>query len=416
MTPPVFTGLFLFFLVSSLVARVWLSLRHVRHVGRHRDTVPARFADAVSLSAHQKAADYTLTKTRFSLAVLAFNTLVLLGFTLFGGLDFLSVQIHAAMGGGMVYQMVLVLAFCLISGLLDAPWDYYRQFVIEERFGFNKMTRRLFVTDKLKGMLLGLLLVPLLWVTLLLMLHARAGWWFYAWLVWNAFQLLLLVLYPTWIAPLFNRFSPLQDPALAARIKQLLERTGFTAKGLFVMDGSRRSAHGNAYFTGFGSAKRIVFFDTLIDRLKPEEVEAVLAHELGHFRLRHIIKRMTVMALLSLGFLALLGYLKEQTWFYLGLGVTPLADSDAQALLLFSLVLPVFSFFFSPLASLIARRHEFEADAFAAQYASADDLVSALVRMYEDNAATLTPDPLRSAFYDSHPPAATRIARLLGSA
>jgi STE24 endopeptidase len=300
-------------------------------------------------------------------------------------------------------------------GALDLPFSYYRQFVLEARFGFNKMTLGLWLADMVKGGVVGAAIgLPLLWVVLTLMDKTGALWWFYAWLVWSGFQLLMMVLYPTVIAPLFNKFTPLSDDTLKARIEGLMTRVGFASKGLFVMDGSKRSAHGNAYFSGFGANKRIVFFDTLLERLAPAEIEAVLAHELGHFKLKHIVKRIVVMFALSLAFLALLGWLKTQIWFYTGLGVAPLlgVPNDAMALLLFALVLPVFTFPFSPLTSITSRKHEFEADAFAASHSDARDLVSALVKMYEDNASTLTPDPIHSAFYDSHPPAAVRIQHL----
>ncbi|MEJ7808561.1 MAG: M48 family metallopeptidase, partial [Telluria sp.] len=284
-----------------------------------------------------------------------------------------------------------------------------------QRFGFNKMSVGLWLRDMVKGVLIGALIgLPLVWVVLTLMEKTGPLWWCYAWLVWSGFQLLMMVLYPTVLAPLFNKFTPLDDASLKARIEGLMQRVGFASKGLFVMDGSKRSAHGNAYFSGFGANKRIVFFDTLLARLAPQEIEAVLAHELGHFKLKHIVKRIAVLFAVSLGFLALLGYLKEQPWFYQGLGVDPVpgAGSDAMALILFMLVLPVFTFAFSPLMSIGSRKHEFEADAFAATHTNAHDLVTALVKMYEDNAATLTPDPLHSAFYDSHPPASVRIKQL----
>jgi STE24 endopeptidase len=322
-------------------------------------------------------------------------------------------------GTGMVYQLALVGAFAIISSVLDVPFDWYRQFVLEQRFGFNKMTPGLWLGDMLKSTLVGAAIgLPLLWVVLTLMGKTGGLWWLYAWAVWSGFQLLMMVLYPTFIAPLFNKFTPLADASLQARIEGLMQRVGFASKGLFVMDGSKRSAHGNAYFSGFGANKRIVFFDTLLARLAPQEIEAVLAHELGHFKLKHIVKRIVVMFAVSLGFLALLGFLKEQAWFYTGLGVIPMlgAPNDAMALLLFLLVLPVFTFVLSPLTSISSRKHEFEADAFAAKHSDARDLVSALVKMYEDNASTLTPDPLHSTFFDSHPPASVRIAHLHSAA
>ncbi|WP_305825462.1 M48 family metallopeptidase [Massilia brevitalea] len=410
-----FSVLFVVFFVLTLGLRFWLAKRQVRHVLRKRASVPGEFASKVSLETHQKAADYTVAKTRFGIVALLWGGLVLIGFTLLGGLQAISSALLPLAGPGMLHQILLVVAFAAISGVLDLPFDYYRQFVLEQRFGFNKMTPGLWLGDMVKGTLLGAAIgLPLIWVVLKLMETTGSLWWFWAWCVWSGFQLLMMVLYPTVIAPLFNKFTPLADASLKTRIEGLMARVGFASKGLFVMDGSRRSAHGNAYFSGFGAAKRIVFFDTLIERLAPQEIEAVLAHELGHFKLRHILKRMVVMFALSLGFLALLGYLKEQSWFYTGLGVTPMlgAPNDAMALLLFMLVLPIFTFVLGPLSAITSRKHEFEADAFAAKHSSADDLVSALVKMYEDNASTLTPDPLHSAFYDSHPPASVRIAHL----
>ncbi len=419
MTSYVFSLIFIIFLVATLLARLMLSLRQIRHVTANRGKVPSQFAADISLLAHEKAADYTVTKCKFGIVMLFVDTLVLLGFTLFGGLHWLTEQILNITHSAMAYQIGLFIAFALISGLINLPFDYYSQFVIEEKFGFNKMTPGLFFSDLVKGMAMSAIIgLPLIWLVLIIMEKAGNWWWVYAWILWNAFQLLMMVLYPMVIAPIFNKFSPLEDDALRTRIEQLLQRTGFKSSRLYVMDGSRRSSHGNAYFTGFGAARRIVFYDTLITRLTPPQIEAVLAHELGHFRLRHITKRIVFMALVSLVFLALLGYLKTQNWFYIGLGVIPslTISNDAIALLLFSLTLPLFTFFFSPLIALNSRKHEFEADAFASQYTNSKDLVSALVTMYEDNASTLTPDPLYSAFYDSHPPASIRIDKLLDKA
>lgn len=415
MSPLAFSIIFVFILSASLLVQLWLGSRHIRHIRLHRDTVPAEFAQQISLEAHHKAADYTIAKTRLSNTLLFVNAVVLLGFTLLGGLQWLSVTILAITGTGITHQLALIAAFAIISGVIDLPFDYYSQFVLEEKFGFNKMTLRLFVVDMLKGAALGIVFgLPLVWVILTFMGKSGDFWWVYAWLFWSAFQLLMLVLYPTVIAPLFNKFTPLADEELKARIEGLMRRVGFASKGLFVMDGSKRSAHGNAYFSGFGAAKRIVFFDTLLARLSPPEIEAVLAHELGHFKRKHIVKRMVLMFALSLGFLALLGYLKTQPWFYAGLGVDPFnANSDAMALLLFFLALPLFTFFLSPLMAISSRKHEYEADAFAAQYTDRQEMVTALVKMYEDNASTLTPDPLHSVFYDSHPPASLRIGKLL---
>ncbi len=416
MDPQSFSLLFAAFLLATLAVKLWLSSRHIRHVAQHRDAVPAQFAHKIPLAAHQKAADYTIAKTRLKIVLLVVNAVVLLGFTLLGGLQWLSMALFDVAGAGMVYQLGLIAAVTLIGSVVDLPFDYYKQFRLEEQFGFNKMTPGLFFSDMLKHTLVGAVIgLPLIWVTLALMEKAGALWWLYAWLIWCGFQIFMLGFYQNLIAPLFNKFTPLQDESLRSRIEGLMERVGFASKGLFVMDGSRRSAHGNAYFSGFGAAKRIVFFDTLLSRLAPNEIEAVLAHELGHFKLNHVIKRIGVMFVISLAFLGLLGFLKNQTWFYQGLGVEPMmaASNDAMALILFMFALPVFTFLFSPVLSITSRKNEFEADAFAAKHSNSQDLISALVKLYEDNASTLTPDPLHSAFYDSHPPASVRVQKLL---
>jgi STE24 endopeptidase len=407
--------LFVVFFVLTMVLRTWLAARHIRHIARHRASVPAEFAPKVPLAAHQKAADYTVAKTRLGLVGMLWGGAVLIGFTLLGGLQLLSLALLPLTGPGLWHQLALVVAFGVISSLLDLPLDWYRQFVLEQRFGFNKMTPGLWFTDLIKSSIVGAVIgLPLLWVVLTLMDKSGDLWWFYTWLVWSGFQLLMIAIYPSVIAPMFNKFTPLEDASLKQRIESLMARVGFASRGLFVMDGSKRSAHGNAYFSGFGRAKRIVFFDTLLSRLEPQEIEAVLAHELGHFKLRHIVKRVAVMFAMSLAFLALLGYLKGQAWFYTGLGVLPFmnASNDGMALVLFVLVLPVFTFPLAPLSSITSRKHEFEADAFAARHTDGRHLVSALVKMYEDNASTLTPDPLHSAFYDSHPPASVRVKHL----
>lgn len=393
--------------------RVWLGSRHISHILAARGSVPEQFADRISLHAHQRAADYSVTRTRFGRLALAIEIVVLLAFTLGGGLqalhDFWSPQLQ-----GVWYGVALIVSVMAISGLIDLPLSLYMQFVIEERFGFNRMTLRLFIVDLIKQLALGLVIgTPVLLAVLWLMAQMGERWWLYVWLFWCAFNLLILFVYPTWIAPLFNTFTPLEDAALKERIEALLSRCGFSSSGLFVMDGSKRSAHGNAYFTGFGRTKRIVFFDTLLGKLQPEEVEAVLAHELGHFHHRHIVKRIVLIFGTTLVLLFALGQLMQTDWFYTGLGVSSNdAHNTAMALILFFLTVPVFTFLTTPLASLLSRRHEFEADRYAASHASAPDLVKALVKLYEDNAATLTPDPLHSLFYDSHPPAALRIARL----
>lgn len=416
MDPQSFSLLFAAFLLATLAVKLWLSSRHIRHIAQHRDAVPPQFAHKIPLAAHQKAADYTIAKTRLKIVLLVVNAAVLLGFTLLGGLQWLSMALFDVAGAGMVYQLGLIAAVTVIGSVVDLPFDYYKQFRLEEQFGFNKMTPGLFFSDMLKHTLVGAVIgLPLIWVTLALMEKAGALWWLYAWLIWCGFQIFMLGFYQNLIAPLFNKFTPLQDESLRSRIEGLMQRVGFASKGLFVMDGSRRSAHGNAYFSGFGAAKRIVFFDTLLSRLAPNEIEAVLAHELGHFKLNHVIKRIGVMFIISLAFLALLGFLKNQTWFYQGLGVEPMmaASNDAMALILFMFALPVFTFLFSPVLSITSRKNEFEADAFAAKHSNSQDLISALVKLYEDNASTLTPDPLHSAFYDSHPPASIRVQKLL---
>src|SRR5512133_303036 len=403
------------FLVAGLAVKFWLASRQIRHVSVHRNAVPAPFDATVPLAAHQKAADYTITKTRFGLIELAVGAAVLLGWTLLGGLDVLNQALRSWLGIGMAQQLALIAAFALISGAIDLPLTLYQTFVIEERFGFNKMTFKLWLLDALKATLLGAAIgLPIVALILWLMGTAGGLWWLWAWAVWMGFNLLLLVVYPTFIAPLFNKFKPLEDETLKARVTELMRRCGFAAKGLFVMDGSKRSAHANAYFTGFGAAKRVVFYDTLLAKLSPPEVDAVLAHELGHFKHKHIIKRIAAMFALSLAGFALLGWLSTQAWFYTGLGVRPnlLGPNDALALLMFMLAVPVFSFFVSPLLALLSRKHEYEADADAMQQTSGQDLAAALLKLYEDNASTLTPDPVFASFYYSHPPATERLARM----
>jgi STE24 endopeptidase len=405
-------------LLASLAVKLWLATRQMRHVARHRDDVPAAFAGTVTPEAHRRAADYTLAKGRFGLIGAAFGSVVLLGWTLLGGLDALNLVLRDAIAprwGGLAYQLALLAAFAAIGGLVELPLDWYSTFRIEQRFGFNRMTLRLWLADLLKGAAVGAVVgLPLAALVLWIMGATGGLWWLWAWGAWVAFNLALLVLYPTVIAPLFNKFEPLPDEALKARVQALMQRCGFAAKGLFVMDGSRRSAHANAYFTGLGAAKRVVFFDTLLSRLSPGEVEAVLAHELGHFKHRHVLQRMLGIFGFSLAGLALLGWLSGQTGFYAGLGVAPnlAAPNDALALLLFMLALPPFAFFVSPLTAFFSRRHEFQADAYACAQADGRDLARALLKLHEDNAATLTPDPLYVRFYYSHPPASERLAAL----
>ncbi|MCL2872608.1 MAG: M48 family metallopeptidase [Betaproteobacteria bacterium] len=415
---PWFTVVFLVALLLTLALRGWLSVRQCRHVAASRATIPVAFAERIALAAHQKAADYTLAKQSLGRIEAVVDTAILLVWTLGGGLAALMMATSWLPVGALWQDVALLLAVALIGGLLGLPFSYYSTFGIEARFGFNRSTRFLWFVDLVKSTLLSLLIgIPLMALLLWLMRAAGSLWWLWAWFVFMAFQLLMLVIYPTLIAPLFNKFEPLPEGPTRTRIEALLTRCGFTASGLFVMDGSRRSGHGNAYFTGLGRAKRVVFFDTLFSRLNEDEIEAVLAHELGHFKRHHIKKRIAFSTLLSLAFLALLAWLMQQPWFFTGLGIPVEQVSAAMArpgvaLSLFMLALPVFVFLFTPLSAAYSRRHEFEADAYAAAQSSATALEQALVRLYEDNASTLTPDPIHSAFYDSHPPAAIRIAHL----
>ena len=417
----VWTLLFTTVLLLGLITRFYLASRQIRHVARHRDQVPAAFASTIALAAHQKAADYTLAKSRLGLLEMAFGAALLLGWTLLGGLDALNRAVMTsglANYGSLVPQLALLVAFGVISGLLDLPFTLYTTFRLEERFGFNQMTFRLWLADLLKSTLIGAVVgLPIVALILWLMGTAGSFWWLWAWGVWMVFNLLVLVLFPTVIAPLFNKFKPLDDEALKARVTALMQRCGFAAKGLFVMDGSKRSAHANAYFTGFGASKRVVFYDTLLKQLNPAEVDAVLAHELGHFKHKHIIKRIVLMFAMSLVGFALLGWLSSQIWFFTGLGVRPnmVGGNDALALLLFLLVVPLFSFFISPLMAQLSRKHEFEADAYAMAQTDGGDLASALLKLYQDNASTLTPDPLFVKFYYSHPPASERLQRMMPS-
>ena len=418
MTPAAFTALFAVALIAGLLLKLWLATRQIRHVALHKSSVPAAFAERITLTAHQKAADYTVAKSRLGILELAFGAAVLLGWTLLGGLDALNQSLLAWLGAGLTQQLAVLFSFVVIGGLIDLPFSLYSTFVLEEKFGFNKMTARLWLSDAVKGALLGALIgLPIAALILWLMGAAGDLWWLWAWCVWMGFNLLLMLIYPSFIAPLFNKFEPLNDESLKTRVTELMNRCGFTAKGLFVMDGSKRSAHANAYFTGFGASKRVVFFDTLLKNLTPGEVDAVLAHELGHFKHKHIAKRMVSMFAMSLAGFALLGFLSNQLWFYLGLGVRPITvdaqgANSALALLLFMLVIPVFTVFISPLMAQLSRKHEFEADTYAASQTQASDLKNALLKLYEDNASTLTPDPLYVKFYYSHPPASERLARM----
>lgn len=407
-----FTWIFLAALVIATGTRVWLASRHMRHIGSHRDAVPEPFAAQIDLPAHQKAADYSRAKTRLNMVGVVVDAALLLALTLGGGFALMNGAAQGWFGDGIVAGIAFITLVMIVSSAVDLPFNVYKVFGIESRFGFNKMTPAMFAADLLKQAAVAAAMgLPLLLAVLWMMQRLGSLWWLWVWLVWMGFNLAVLAIYPTFVAPLFNKFSPMQDGDLKARIEALLAKCGFKSQGLFVMDGSRRSSHGNAYFTGFGKAKRIVFFDTLLSRLEPEEIEAVLAHELGHFKMNHVFRRMAWTFAMSLGFLWVLGQLREAAWFYEGLGVAAPA-SDAMALVLFFMAVPVFTFLLRPLMAMYSRKHEFEADAYAARNASATRLAQALVKLYKDNASTLTPDPLHSAFYDSHPPAAARIARL----
>ena len=407
-----FTWLFLAALAAASATRLWLARRQVRHVAAHRDAVPPGFAGAIPLEAHHKAADYTIAKTRLGMVGVAVHAAALLAFTLGGALQLvLDLWAGAFARGSLAHGTASLLTLAFALAAINLPLGLVRIFVIESRFGFNRITPRLFVTDLAKQVLVALALgVPLILAVLWLMEQMGEYWWAYVWVVWNAFLLVVNMIAPTVILPLFNKLTPITEGEVSSRVKALLERCGFKARGVFLMDGSKRSSHGNAFFAGFGAAKRIVLFDTLVARLEPPEVEAVLAHELGHYRLHHIVKNLVLSALVSFAGLWLLGQLIDKPWFYSGLGVA--TPGTAAALALFLLVIPEFMFFFDPVASRYSRKHEFEADSYAVAHAERAQLEQALVKLYRDNAATLTPDPLHSAFYDSHPPAAARIARL----
>jgi len=406
------TFIFISLLIATTFTRLWLGSRQIAHVQANRAQVPAAFSQNISLEAHQKAADYSSAKTKLALVEVVVQALLLGALTLGGGLQWLDDTWRNIITNHEIIRGAVVICSALfISGLIDLPFEYYKTFTVDEKFGFNKMTKAMFFNDLVKHGLVGLALgLPILFAALWLMQGAGAYWWFYLWVVWSLFNILMLAVYPTFIAPLFNKFTPLADESLKTRIEALLTKCGFKSQGLFVMDGSARSSHGNAYFTGFGSSKRVVFFDTLLSRLNGEEIEAVLAHELGHFKHHHVIKRIALMFFMSFLGLALLGWLMNQAWFYNGLGVTE--SSNHMALILFLLVSPVFLFLLRPVMASYSRKNEFEADDYAAKHANANHLVEALVKLYRDNASTLTPDPLHSAFYDSHPPASIRISKL----
>jgi len=406
------TFTFITLLLLTTGIRVWLGNRHMAYIRSHRSEVPAAFSGSISLEAHQKAADYSNAKTKLVIIEATAQAALLALLTVGGGLQLIDDTWRSLLPANEIARGALVICSAMIvSSLIDIPFDYYKTFTVDEKFGFNKMTRRMFYSDLVKHTIVGVLLgAPILFAALWLMQGAGSYWWLYLWVVWSVFNLLMLAVYPTFIAPFFNKFTPLADVALKQRIEALLTKCGFKSQGLFVMDGSARSSHGNAYFTGFGASKRVVFFDTLLERLNADEIESVLAHELGHFRHHHVIKRIALMFFISFIGLALLGWLMNQDWFYAGLGIEQ--ASNYMALLLFLLVSPVFLFLLRPLMASYSRKNEFEADDYAAKHASARSLVEALVKLYRDNASTLTPDPLHSAFYDSHPPASIRISKL----
>ena len=410
------TILFVIFLLASVALRLWLASRQIRHVLAHRDQVPGEFASRIGLESHQRAADYTTARVRLGMLEGVFDAAVVVALTLLGGLQAIDTFVATLTTHDLFRQVLLVVAVGLLTGLIGLPFSIYRQFWLEARFGFNRMTPGLFAMDLAKGLVVGSVLgLPLIAAVLWLMASAGNLWWLWAWGLWAIFNVLVMLIFPTWIAPLFNKFTPLADAALADDIHALARRCDFSLKGLFVMDGSKRSAHGNAYFTGFGRSRRIVFFDTLISRLTSAEIIAVLAHELGHYKHKHIVKRLVISFVTALVFFAILGWLAQQSWFYIDLGIMPRMDgrNDAIALILFFIIVPVFTFVLTPLMSWFSRRDEFEADRFAVSQSAPEQLVSALVKLVDDNAATLTPDPIHSAFYDSHPPAAIRIRHLL---
>jgi STE24 endopeptidase len=408
---PIFTLIFILAIIATTGTQLWLSIRQTKHVTEKRPAVPSEFSESITLEEHQKAADYTTTKSSFGRKELIVSTLLLLVWTLGGGLQWLD-NLWANSGLSELYRgTAVIISFLLISSLVDIPASLYRTFVIEEKFGFNKSTIKTFMVDMLKNSLVSMAIgIPLIMLVLWLMNSAGSLWWLYAWLAITAFSIIMMWAYPKFIAPIFNKFTPLEEGEVLDRITTLLERNGFNSNGVFMMDGSRRSSHGNAYFTGFGKTKRIVFFDTLLKQLTPTQIEAVLAHELGHFKHKHVFKGMIVSMITTLLGFAVLAFLMKQAWFFQQLGVQN--QSTYMALLLFLLVSPVFTFFIGPIMSWWSRKHEFEADAFAAKESSAEELISALVGLYKKNAGTLTPDPLYSAFYDSHPPASIRIAHL----
>ena len=407
-----FTIIFLAAVITSIVVQWLLSQRHIQHVHKHRAAVPVAFIGKISLESHQKAADYTHAKVRLNLFELVISTIILLIWTIGGALQLLDSTWRNLNLSDLWTGTTIIFSFLAIAALLDIPMSWYRTFKLEQRFGFNKSTLKIFITDIFKNMILAILLyTPIILLVLWIMDNTGTFWWLYAWLTWLGFNLLYIWIYPAFIAPFFNKFRPLENQSLKQRIENLLKRNGFTSNGIFVMDGSTRSTHGNAYFAGMGVNKRIVFFDTLIDKLSPAEIEAVLAHELGHFKCNHNRKKIVTFGVVLFAGFALLGWLNNMPWFFEGLGVNQPSNYMA-ILLLFFIITPAFTVFLQPIFSYISRQHEFEADDFAAAQAQTENLIQALVKLYDENANTLTPDPMYSAFYYSHPPAPIRIKHL----
>ncbi|MCK5696792.1 MAG: M48 family metallopeptidase [Gammaproteobacteria bacterium] len=408
---PLFSTLFIIMVLLSVMTHFWLALRQIKYVQQHRDKTPEAFAEKISLEEHQKAADYTIAKEKLGTLELFIGTTLIFIWTLGGGLEYLDQIVRSYHLDPIYAGVIFILLMGFISSLIDIPMSLYNTFVLEEKFNFNHTTLKVWCIDLIKQSVLGLVIgVPLIMVILWLMESAGEFWWLYAWGVWMSFSFLMMWAYPAFIAPLFNKFTELEAGDLKQRIEKLMTRCGFISKGILIMDGSKRSSHGNAYFTGLGNNKQIVFFDNLLDSLEDEEVEAVLAHELGHFKKKHIVKRLITISIMTLVSFAVLGWLMQQDWFYQGLGMT--TPSIYAALVLFSIASPAFTFFLSPMSAMISRKHEFEADDYAAQQADANKLIEALVKLYKENASTLTPDPWHSAYYDSHPPASIRIAHL----
>ena len=403
-----FNYLIIFLIIFTALAQIWLARRHVAHVTNHRSKVPSPFKDIIKIKDHQKAADYTVAKSNLNVLGLIVEAIFLYLITIGGGIQWINEYLSGYGLTTMIAGTILIVSVLVLSSIVEMPLGLYKTFAIDEKFGFNRMTLGIFISDLIKQSIIALIIgLPVLYFSLWIIGNLGDLWWLWLWIFISAFNFIMLAVYPIFIAPLFNKFEPMKNKTLVSQIEKLLKKCGFESNGLFVMNGSLRSNHGNAYFTGFGKSKRIVFFDTLLEKLTGKEIEAVLAHELGHFHHNHVKKRIILMFVVSFVGLYLLGLLKESAWFYEGLGVTVM--TDANALLLFLLVSPLFVFFIRPIMAYYSRLNEFEADEYACQFAKASDLKQSLVKLYRDNASTLTPDPLHSSFYDSHPPALLRI-------